>query len=98
MIRTDRYDRACVLSIDGDLAGEDATTFRRAVEDAVTQSKTLDVIIDFDKSSFVDSAGLEALLWARGQCESAQKGFKLALLDEHCKKILEMTRLSSHFE
>ena len=98
MIRTDQYSRTCVLSVEGDLAGEDAATARRIIEDVLSQAKVTGVVIDFGKVEFIDSAGLESLLWTSRQCEGAGKRLKLVSLDEHCRKILEVTRLSSHFE
>ena len=98
MIRTDEYNRTCVLSVAGDLAGEDAAALRRAVDSVVAAAKVAEVVIDLEKCEFIDSDGLESLLWARRQVESAAGRLKLAGLDEHCRKILEVTRLAPHFE
>ena len=56
------------------------------------------VISAKDIEDWARLAGLESLLWTSRQCEAAEKRLKLVSLDEHCEKILEVTRLSSHFE
>ena len=98
MLRTDEYNRTCVLTIDGDLAGDDAAALRRAVEAVLTAGKLSDVVVDLEKTEFIDSAGLESLVWARRQLDAADGRLKLAGLDEHCRKIFEITRLAPQFE
>ena len=98
MIRSDQYNRVCVLSVDGDLAGEAAGALRRAVDEAMAEGRVADVVVDFAEAEFIDSAGLESLLWARRRCETAEGRLKLAALDDGCRKILEITQLTHHFE
>jgi len=47
---------------------------------------------------FIDSIGLEKLLWARDYCNENNAQLKLAGLDENCSKILELTRLEDEFD
>jgi anti-anti-sigma factor len=47
---------------------------------------------------FIDSQGLEQLLWARDYCNQNKRGFRLAGLDENCKRIMEITRLENEFD
>src|SRR3954468_14470833 len=76
MIKSDPYNRLCVLTVEGDLAGEDAAILRRIVDDLLSQPKVVDIVIDFEKAEFIDSAGLESLLFAARQCEQAEKRLK----------------------
>ena len=46
---------------------------------------------------FIDSEGLENLLWARDYCNENNCQLHLAGLDESCAKILEITRLDKQF-
>jgi anti-anti-sigma factor len=55
-------------------------------------------VVDFEKSGFLDSEGLEGLLWLKRQCEDRFGQLKLAALDENVRKILEITRLEHRFE
>ena len=58
----------------------------------------VDFVIDFEKTNFIDSEGLETLLWVKRKTEDLFGQVKLATLDENCKKILEITRLEHRFE
>ena len=56
------------------------------------------LVIDFTAARFVDSRGLEALLWSRGRLGDGIGAVRLAGLDANCRKIVEMTRLDDQFE
>ncbi len=71
---------------------------RKAAEDLIDHRQIVDFVIDLEKSSFIDSEGLEALLWIKRKCEDLFGQLKLAAADENVKKILEITRLSHCFE
>ena len=58
----------------------------------------VDFVIDFEKVDFMDSEGLETLLWIKRKCEDRFGQIKLVKLDENCRKILEITRLEHRFE
>ncbi len=47
---------------------------------------------------FIDSAGLEQLLWVRDWCNENKCELRLAGLDENCARILEITRLAGEFD
>ena len=42
---------------------------------------------------FIDSEGLELLLWIKDYCGENNCQLRIAGLDENCAKILEVTRL-----
>lgn len=92
------YENVCVVTLDGDLAGAEAEVIRKNVDLTVEQKQIVDFVIDFEKSGFVDSEGLETLLWLKRKCEDLFGKLKLAHLDENMKKILEITRLEPRFE
>lgn len=50
------------------------------------------------ETGFIDSQGLETLLWARDHCIESDCQLRLAGLDENCSKILEVTRLKNEFD
>jgi anti-anti-sigma factor len=97
-IKVDEYDGVCVLTITGDFAGEDVAAARKASEEMVGQRQVSDFVVDLEKVSFIDSEGLEALVWIKRRCEDLFGQFKLAGVDEGVKKILEVTRLNRRFE
>jgi anti-anti-sigma factor len=97
-VKLEEYDGVCVLSLAGDFTGEDVVAARKAAEESFEQRQIADFVVDFEKTSFVDSEGLEALLWIRRKCEDLFGQFKLAAVDENVRKILEVTRLARRFE
>lgn len=97
-IRLEEYEHACLLGIDGDLAGENAAELRRIAQEQIESRQVADFIVDFEKCPFIDSEGLETLLWLKRRCEDVFGQLKLACLDDNCRKILEITRLDCRFE
>ena len=98
-IKSEEYNNICVMSVNGDFVGGDLTQqARKFVEDSIDQRQIIDFIIDFEKVPFVDSEGLETLLWMKRRCEDMFGKIKLINLDENCRKILEITRLEHRFE
>lgn len=97
-LKCDQYNQACVLSVNGDLAAENVESCRKAVEEHIDQRQIVDFVIDLEKCPFIDSEGLETLLWIKRRCEDLFGQAKLSGLDENCRKILEITRLGRRFE
>ena len=78
--------------------GENAQAAKKALEEKIDLHHVVDYVVDFQKSPFIDSEGLEALLWMKRRCEDLFGQIKLVNLDEACTKILEITRLQHRFE
>lgn len=97
-IKCEEYGNICVMALTGDFVGESTQQARKAVDERVEQRQIVDFVVDFEKSSFVDSEGLETLLWMKRRCEDLFGQIKLVHLDENCRKIFEMTRLEHRFE
>ena len=98
MIKCDEYNNVCVMGLGGDLVGTESDVLRKQVEDLIDKRQIIDFVLDFEKVAFIDSEGLEALLWIKHRCEDLFGQVKLAALDENCRKILELTRLEHRFE
>ena len=97
-IKIDHYNQVCVLQPAADLAGELCELARKKVEEQIDTKQIVDFVIDLEKCGFIDSEGLETILWVKRKCEDLFGQIKLASLDENCKKILEITRLEHRFE
>jgi len=97
-IKCEEYNNVCVVNIGADLSGEVTAELRKAVDERIEQRQLVDFVVDFEKAGFVDSEGLEALLWLKRSCEDLFGQVKLINLDENCRKILEVTRLEHRFE
>ena len=97
-LKCEDYNNVCVMSLDGDLSGESIAEVRKTAEERVDQRQIVDFVLDFEKSGFFDSEGLETLLWLKRKSEDLFGHLKLVNIDENCKKILEITRLEHQFE
>ena len=97
-IKCEEYGNICVMGLTGDFVGEVTQAARKSVDERIEARHIVDFVVDFEKSGFIDSEGLETLLWMKRRCEDLFGQIKLVHLDENCQKILEMTRLEHRFE
>jgi len=97
-IKAEEYNNVCVLNLGGDLSGVESDALRKQVEELIDHKQIVDFVVDFERAGFVDSEGLETLLWMKRKCDDLFGKIKLANLDETCLKILEITRLEPRFE
>jgi anti-anti-sigma factor len=97
-VKCDEYNGVCVLSVEGDLTTEAGAQIRRHAEEGIEQRHVVDFVVDMEKTGFVDSEGLETLLWLKRRCDDLFGRVKLATVEENCRKILEITRLAHRFE
>ncbi len=96
-VKFEDYDGVCVIGVTGDLAGDSAAQTKRSAENSMQQRQIVDFIVDLEKAAFIDSQGLEALLWIKRRCEELSGQIKLAGVDETIRKILTVTRLDHRF-
>lgn len=97
-IESEQYGAVCVLGVRGDLEGDETEALRRAAEQAIDGKHLVEFVVDLSQCGFVDSEGLEALLWLKRRAEELFGSLKLAGCDENVAKILEMTRLAAQFD
>ena len=96
-IRKQDYNDVTVVELQGELDGDFAEMLQNTITDIVTTNKT-GIVLDMSSLGFIDSQGLEGLLWARDYCNENKRGMRLAGLDENCAKILEITQLENEFD
>ncbi len=89
-------DDIVVVKLEGELTADACETLRDTISESLAQKRKA-LVLDLFGVEFVDSMGLELLLWIRDYCRLSVIQFRLAGLSEPCKKILEMTRLLSEF-
>jgi anti-anti-sigma factor len=97
-IKCEEYGQVCVMALNGDLVGETAAAARKQTEEYIDKRQIVDFVLDMEHTAFVDSEGLETLLWMKRRCEDLFGQFKMFGLDENCRTILEITRLDHRFE
>lgn len=98
MIKSDEYNGVCVLSVNGELTGDDCKLARQAVEHQVDTRQIANFVVDLENCGFIDSDGLETLLWIKKRCDDLFGMMKVVKPDENCRKIFEITRLESRFD
>jgi anti-sigma B factor antagonist len=96
-IDTQDYNGVTVIELQGELDADFTEMLRNTFTDVVARGRS-GVVIDMNAVSFIDSQGLELLLWVRDYCTQNKTQLRLAGLDENCEKILEVTRLKNEFE
>jgi anti-anti-sigma factor len=96
-IRTQDYNNVTVVEVKGELETDYTEMFKNTVSTLVEQKKK-GIVLDMTETGFIDSVGLETLLWARDHCNENDCQLRLAGLDENCAKILEVTRLNNEFD
>jgi anti-anti-sigma factor len=97
-IKCEDYGNVCVVAPPGDVSGEVSLEIRGVVEERFEHRRAVDFVIDMEHAGFIDSEGLETLLWLKRKCEDLFGQVKLVNLDDNCRKILEITRLEHRFE
>ncbi len=95
-IKTQDYNDVAVVELQGELDGESAESLQKTVTEIIGTRK-VGIVLNVSDVGFIDSQGLEKLLWARDYCNENSCQLRLAGLDENCAKILEITRLENEF-
>lgn len=94
----DNYDQISVVSLKGELTAEEVQRFRQAALDRMERDRIRDFVLDCADLEFVDSQGLEALLWLQEQCAQRLGQVRLAACRDNVLTILQITRLISRFD
>ncbi|MHC4394058.1 MAG: STAS domain-containing protein [Planctomycetota bacterium] len=96
-IKTQDYNDVTVIELQGELDNDFTEMLRKNITDIVATNKS-GIVLDMSEVGFIDSEGLEQLLWARDYCSENNCQLRLAGLDENCVKILEITRFENEFD
>ena len=96
-VKIQDYDDVTVVELQGELDGDVAELFQNTITDIIAKRKA-GIVLDMSGVGFIDSRGLEQLLWSRDYCNQNKREFRLAGLDENCMRILEITRLENEFD
>ncbi len=96
-LKVQDYNDVTVVELQGELDGDFTGLFKNTITDVTAGGRT-GIVLDMSDVGFIDSQGLELLLWARDYCSENKREFRLAGLDENCVRILEVTRLENEFD
>ena len=95
-IKIQDYKEAVAIELQGELESDYTEQLGNNIAEVVAKKKH-GIVIDMKGVSFIDSEGLEKLLWARDYCNENRCQLRLAGLDENCCKILEITCMDKEF-
>jgi len=96
-VKIQDYSNVTVVELQGELDGDVAELFRNTITSIIAKNKTC-IVLDMSGVGFIDSKGLEQLLWSRDYCNENKRELRLAGLDENCRRILEITQLENEFD
>ena len=96
-IQSQNYNDVTVIELQGEVDSEVVEPLRTMIVETIATQKT-GIVLKMNDVSFLDSRGLELLLWVRDYCRQNKTQLRLAGLDENCEKILEITRLQDEFD
>ena len=91
-------DGICVVSIRGDVTADHIPPLRKELQARLEEDGVRDFVFDLAESEFVDSEGLETMLWLQEATAEKLGQVRLVGAGENIQKILEITRLASHFD
>jgi len=93
----DDYEQLSVVTFDGDVTVDDIEQFRKGAQQRLDQ-EVRDFVLDMEKVEFIDSKGLESVLWLQEAAAELLGQVRLVHVDQNLAKVLELTRLASRFE
>jgi anti-sigma B factor antagonist len=93
----ENYDKVTVIAVNGEMTTDDVEPFKKLVGDRLAAS-SCDFVLDASKLEFVDSRGLETLLWLQDQAGERLGQVRLVQPTESVRTILKITRLEHTFD
>lgn len=96
-INHEDYEQTTVIGVTGDMTADDLEPLRRLCTDR-TGDTTRDFVLDLTGVDFVDSQGLETLLWLQDTAGEQLGQVRLVGLDDNVQTILRVTRLDNRFD
>ncbi len=95
-VEVQRNGNVIVVQLAGELSKEACGQLQTTISSALSEDRAA-LVLDMSQVGFIDSKGLELLLWTRDTCRVSMVQFRLVGLRAHCLKILEVTRLTQEF-
>ncbi len=93
---TQDYNDISVVQLKGEIDTEVTDAFAETVTGLISAQKK-GIVLDMSEVAFIDSEGLEKMLWAKDYCDENNSQLRVCGLNQTCSKILEITRLENEF-
>ena len=91
------HNELTIMTLRGELTVEYVDQLRKAALERI-EAHIRDFVLDISDLNFIDSKGLEAILWLQEQTSEQLGQIRLAGVGDEVSSILEMTRLAARFE
>lgn len=91
----DEIDQTCLMLLKGEFTSDHVDNFRRSVLARLEEQRVADFIVDCSELEYVDSQGLESLLWLTELSSERLGQVRLVSVPDDIKTVLHMTRLTS---
>ncbi|MHC4977361.1 MAG: STAS domain-containing protein [Planctomycetota bacterium] len=93
----DNHDRLTVIRLAGDMTHDALGPFKELVIKRLSE-QACDFVLEADELEFIDSKGLESLLWLKEQAHEQLGQIRVVRPAEPVRRILGLTRLDHEFE
>ncbi len=91
-ITCQNHEQCTVFTLRGELTADETDGFRKSALEQM-DNKPHDFVLDMSQVPFIDSNGLESLLWLQEQCMEKLGQVRLAACPDNVNTILKITRL-----
>ena len=96
-IKNQDYNNVTVIELNGEFTEDTTVMFHDNLSELIGQGKR-NIVLDMSHTPFIDSKGLEQMLWLRDYCHDNRCQLKVACLDENCHTILKITQIENEFD
>lgn len=96
-IKCEDYEKTSIVNLQGDFNADHVDAFRRHITDRIARG-VRDFVVQAPEMTFIDSAGLESLLWLQDAAAEHLGQVRLVQPDPNVRKILEITRLQHQID
>jgi len=96
-INHENYEQLTVMACEGEMTADQTERFRKYALERIEEN-VRDFVLDLTSVEFIDSKGLETLIWLQDQVAEKLGQVRLACLPDNVAKILEITRLNNRFD
>lgn len=93
----EHHDHMTVIAVQGEISADELSPLKRLLDERLEEDAR-DFVIDVAEVPFIDSVGLETLLWLQDQVGEKLGQVRLVGVGKDFHKVLEITRLQNDFE
>ena len=96
-IQSHEREGILILAADGRITAQEAGTLRQAIDAALERQQT-QIVLDLEKTDYVDSTGLGAMVISYNNLKKAGGSLRLLKLNRRNVELLALTKLHTIFD